>query len=118
MALKKMTRRRAPLDGSWFRTTARLQSIMRAACSYDDEMRWPSFVEDTIVPVWVRMEKYKAQETRQHPDGMIYGPVIKVGGFESPEIELFGSHHSAGLEYDSTLVRGNGDAVERKRGRS
>jgi hypothetical protein len=103
MALKKLTRRRCPLDGSWFRTTARLQSIMRAAAHYDDEMVWPKFVEDTIVPVWVRMEKYKAQETREHPDGMVYGPVIRVGTFESPELVMHGYHHAAGLYYDTRL---------------
>jgi hypothetical protein len=101
--LKKVNRRRAPLDGSWFRTKARLQSIMRAAARYDDELSWPGFVEDTIVPVWVRMERYHAQETRQHPDGMIFGPVIKVGVFDSPEIPMFGHHHAAGLYSDHAL---------------
>ena len=103
MALRKVTRRRAPLDGTWFRTSARLQSIMRAAARYDDEMNWPSFVEDTMVPVWVRMEKYKAAETREHPDGMIHGPVVKVGLLDSPELALHGNHHAAGLYADYTL---------------
>ncbi len=103
MSLVKIARRRVPLDGTWFRTKARLQSIMRAASRYDDEMWWPKFVEDTIVPVWVRMEKYKAMETREHPDGMIHGPVVKVGLEDSPELLLHGNHHAAGLYADHTL---------------
>ena len=103
MPLRKVTRRRAPLDGTWFRTKARLQSIMRAVSNYDDDISWSRFLEDTTVPIWVRMEKYKAAETREHPDGMIYGPVIKVGEFESPEITMFGHHHAAGLYNDYTL---------------
>ena len=46
MALRKVIRRRAPLDGQWFRTKASLQSIMRAASRYDDDCIWPKFVED------------------------------------------------------------------------
>jgi hypothetical protein len=103
MALRKVNRRRAPLDGTWFRTTARLQAIMRAVSHYEDDMKWPSFVEDTTVPIWVRMEKYKAMETREHPDGMIFGPVIKIGDFSSPEAKMHGHHHAAGLYTDYTL---------------
>lgn len=103
MALRKVIRRRVPLNGQWFRTKASLQSIMRAASRYDDDCIWPKFVEDTVVPVWVRMEKYKAMETREHPDGMIHGPVVKVGMLDSPELALHGNHHAAGLYADYTL---------------
>ena len=109
MALTKVTRHRCPLDGSWFKTTANLNSIMRAECLYDNRMDWPKFTEETRVPVYVRMEKYKAQKTRQRPDGMMYGPVIRVGTMDSPEVVMHGHHHAAGLTYDYKIDLGDPD---------
>ena len=72
MSLRKIERRRAPTD-RWFRTTAKLNSLLRAMSHYDDEAfestskRINDLINDTTVPVWVRMEKYKAMETKAHP---------------------------------------------------
>ena len=97
-------RRQAPLDGNVFRTTGRLNSILRAAVLYDDEKsQWPDWVNDTSVPCYVRMRLYKAQETKLHPDGMIYGPIVRVGSMASPEVDLCGFHHAAGLFQDRSL---------------
>ena len=103
MALTKIRRHRVPNDGTVIRTTASLNSIMRAVSRYDDDMEWPKFCNETSVPVYVRMELYKAQETRQRPDGMIYGPVVRVGAMDSPEVPMFGHHHAAGLFNDYNL---------------
>src|SRR5487761_2349520 len=111
MALTKIQRNRTPLDGSWFRTTANLNNILRAQSLYDDDMTWPKFVNDTTVPVWLSMRKYKAQETRENPDGMIHGPVMRLGTFDSPEVAMFGHHHAVGLFYDYHL---DGHSGERK----
>ena len=102
--LTLIRRREAPLDGSWFRTTGRLNSILRAAVLYDDDKsQWPSWVNDTVVPLFVRMALYKAQKTKLHPDGMIYGPIVRVGSMASPEVKLCGFHHAAGLIKDYNL---------------
>ena len=71
--LSKVTRRRTPLDGKWFRTEASLRWIIRAAAWYDDELVLPKFVEGPLVPSWVRVTKYKAIESKQHPDGKSTG---------------------------------------------
>jgi hypothetical protein len=76
---------------------------------YDDEAfestpkRICEVINETSVPIWVRMEQYKAQETRSHPDGMIWGPVIKIGTMHSPDVPMFGYHHACGLFRDGTL---------------
>jgi len=102
--LKCIQRRQAPLDGSPFLTTGNLNSILRYATNYDDDKaQWPDWVSDTSVSCYVRMRLYKAQETKLHPDGMIYGPVVRVGSMASPEVELHGSHHSVGLFQDRSL---------------
>lgn len=99
MALTKTRRFRAPIDGSTFRTMANLNSLLRMITRYEDEAAtWPKVCDDTTVPIFVRMHKYKAQETRETPDGMIYGPVVRIGSITSPEIEAFGHHWSAGLK--------------------
>lgn len=103
MALKHVRRSRVPLDGRWFRTTARLQSILRAAARYDDEMNWPSCVSETWVPVWVSMvECHDAQQTRQNASGLIYRPTVRIGDMNSPEVKL-GDGYAAGLDKDSHL---------------
>ena len=107
MSLRRIERRRCPHD-KFFRTTARLNSILRAMANYNDDkidLAKPIWdvINETTVPIWVRMEKYKAQETKRNPDGMIWGPVIRIGTMTSPEIPLFGYHHAAGLFYDYTL---------------
>lgn len=110
MALRHISRRRAPVDGTIFRTMARLNSIMGAACHHDDKYEWPPFVNDTMVPIFVRMETYKGGETRENPSGMTPGPVVRVGSMDSPEINLFGYHHAAGLFRDYRLDWRNGDS--------
>jgi hypothetical protein len=115
MALRKVTRRRCPTDGSWFRTEAHLDSILRSMSRdkrRSDDMEWPN-VGGVWVPIWARMEKYKAQETKAVPDGMIWGPIIKIGSWNSPEIRMFGHHHSCGLSTDWNLDQG--DAPDDKR---
>jgi hypothetical protein len=102
MALRHIPRHRMPVDGTWVRTEARLDGIIRCEAGYDDSLP-PESIRDSWVPIWVRMELYKAQETPKHPDGMIYGPVIKLGSLQSPEIPLFGHHCSAGLSRDGDL---------------
>src|SRR5260221_4595009 len=109
MALTKILRHRAPLDGSWFQTTANLNSILRAACLYDDDMTWPEMVDGVRVPVFVRMERYLAQVTPRRPDGMTFGPVIRVGTMDSPDTEMFGHHHACGLFNDNHLDRDDRD---------
>jgi hypothetical protein len=113
MALTKTHRRRAPLDGTWFQTTANLNSVLRAQSHYNDDMTWPSLADQCQVPAWLSMRLYKAQETRKNPSGMIYGPVMKLGTLESVEVEMFGYHHNAGLFYDYTLDMGNDDRPDR-----
>ncbi len=104
MALTKTRRHRAPLDGRTFVTRAKLQSVVRAAVHYDDDKFYgPEFLYDTFVPLFCRMEKYKAQVRPDRPDGMNYGPVARIGSMESPEIQLFGHHHAAGLSQDYHL---------------
>ena len=103
MALRHIARRRAPIDATWFRTEARLNGILRAKTGYDDNVDWPKFIDDTIVPLFVRMQKYKAEETKQNPDGMIFGPVVRIGSMESTKIEMFGHHHQSGLFKDYCL---------------
>jgi hypothetical protein len=101
--LTRIERRRCPHD-HWFQTTARLNSILRCMTHYDDESAtWPKALNEVTVPIWVRMEKYKAQETKRRPDGMTWGPVIKIGTQDSPEIQMFGHHHACGLFYDWRL---------------
>jgi hypothetical protein len=103
MALRHIRRSRVPLDGRWFRTEARLQSIMREAARYDDEMSWPGFVQDTWVPIWVRMEAHEGEKTPTNPEGTYYHPIVKVGCLSiSPEVKP-SSPHSAGLFKDSNL---------------
>jgi hypothetical protein len=103
MALEHVKRSRVPLDGRWFRTTAGLQSIMRAAARYDDEMNWPGFVENTRVPIWVRMVPHQGQPTPTNPEAIYHHPIVKVGEFQgSTEVEL-DSGYSAGLTRDSNL---------------
>lgn len=103
MALKHVKRSRVPLDGRWFRTTAGLQSILRDAARYDDEMSWPACVSETWVPVWVSMaECHDAQQTPQNPTGLIFRPTVRIGEFCSPEVKLsYG--YSAGLTRDANL---------------
>jgi len=103
MALRHIPRRRAPIDGTWFRTEARLNGILRAKSGYDDNVDWPKFVNDTTVPLFVRMEKYEAQETTKNPSGMIFGPVVRIGSMDSVEVEMFGHHYNAGLYRDHSL---------------
>lgn len=103
MALHKILRHRAPIDGSTFRTMGNLSGLLRVASKYDEDMHWPVVCNETRVPIFVRMVKYKAQETPVTPDGMIFGPVVKIGSTESPEIEMFGHHWSAGLTQDYHL---------------
>jgi hypothetical protein len=114
VALRKVTRFRAPIDGSWFRTQARLNGILRATTGYDDINVYPSWVDKTTVPIWVSMRPYKAQETRKNPSGMMFGPVVKVGATDAPEVEMFGHHWAAGLSYDDVL-RGDwgGESLDR-----
>ena len=102
MALRHIPRHRMPVDGTWVRTEARLDGIIRCEAGDDDSLP-PESIRDSWVPIWVRMELYKAQETPKHPDGMIYGPVVKIGSLQSPEITLFGHHYSAGLSRDGEL---------------
>jgi hypothetical protein len=103
MSLRRIERRRCPHD-RWFRTEANLNSILRSMTHHDDEeARWPKSLCETTVPIWVRMERYKAQETKRRPDGMTWGPVIKIGTLNSPEVPMFGYHHSCGLSYDYRL---------------
>lgn len=99
MSLKRIERRRCPHD-RWFRTEANLSSIMRAMSNYDDDMTWPKPINETTVPIWVRMERYEAQKTKRRPDGMTWGPAIKIGSQNSPEVVMHGYHHSCGLFYD------------------
>jgi hypothetical protein len=76
---------------------------MRDASRYDDEISWPGFVEDTMVPVWARMESHQGEKTPTNADGTYYHAVAKVGSLEfSPEVKLC-SPYSAGLLKDSTL---------------
>lgn len=103
MALTHQPRRFAPCDGTWFQSTAWLGHILRAASRHDDSMHWPKSMEDTRVPVWIKMEQYKAQETRENPSGMMFGPVVRIGTMQSPEIEMFGHHGAAGLFHDYRL---------------
>ena len=103
MALTKTTRRYCPNDGTPFRTTANLNSLMRSISHYNDDMSWPKEIEDVIVPVTIQMRLYKGGASRQRPDGMIYGPVVRIGTEDSPEIEMFGMHHAAGLTNDYKL---------------
>ena len=42
-------------------------------------------------------------ESRLVPDGMRWGPVVRVGTVESPEIEMCGEHHACGLTTDYGL---------------
>ena len=107
MSVRRIERRRVPLD-RWFRTTARLNSILRAMTNYnDDAIEMPKHISDvvneTTVPVWVRMEKYKAGASKKRPDGMRLGPVIRIGTMDSPEVVMHGYHHSCGLFHDYTL---------------
>jgi hypothetical protein len=107
VSLRRIERRRVPTD-RWFRTTAKLNSLFRAMSHYiDDRVELhPSIndvVNETSVPVWVRMEKYKAMETPSHPDGLIWGPVIKIGTFNSPDVAMFGYHNACGLFRDYTF---------------
>jgi hypothetical protein len=103
MSLKHIRRSRVPLDGTWFRTEGRLQSIMREAARYDDEMSWPSFVQDVWVPIWIRVELHPGEKTHTNPEGTYYHPIVKVGSFDlSPEVKL-STPYSAGLYKDSTL---------------
>jgi hypothetical protein len=64
---------------------------------------WPSKVNEITVPVYIRMATYKAGESKLVPDGMRCGPVVRIGTFDSPEIEMFGYHHCAGHTTDSDL---------------
>ena len=103
MALMKLVRHRAPVDGGTFRTMAQLDRILRVATDHDQEMRLPDVCDETKVPIYVRMVKYKAQKTPVTPDRMIYGPVVRIGSMDSPEIEMFGRHWAAGLTQDYHL---------------
>ena len=109
MALTRILRHRAPLDGSWFPTTASLNSLLRAVCLYDDDMTWPKMVDDVRVPVFVRMETYLAQVTPRRPDGMMFGPVVRIGTMDSPDAAMFGHHHACGLFNDYQLDRDDPD---------
>lgn len=76
MALTKTTRHRAPLDGTWFRTEAHLDSLLRSAAQREGGDTWDRYpslkiAETTWVPIWVRMELYEAQRTPNRPDGMM-----------------------------------------------
>jgi hypothetical protein len=42
-------------------------------------------------------------ETKAVPDGMIWGPIIKIGAWSSPEIKMFGHHHACNLNTDYAL---------------
>ena len=100
MGLKRIERRRCPHD-RWFKTEAKLNSLLRAMANYDDDKyTWPASFNETTVPIWVRMERYEAQKTLRRPDGMTWGPVIKIGSQNSPEVPMFGYHHNCGLFYD------------------
>ena len=117
MSLRKIERRRVPTD-RWFRTTAKLNSIIRAMSHYDEDAfesmpkRICDVINETSVPIWVRMEKYKAMETKAHPDGMIWGPVITIGTMNSPDVQMFGYHHNCGLFRDGTLDGHSSDERE------
>jgi hypothetical protein len=100
MSIRKVERRFAPTDGTMFRTLAHLDSIIRCEVGYDHDYAVPEFVKSTWVPVIVRMELYKAQETKENPSGMMFGPIVMVGCETSPEIKLFGHHYAAGLTTD------------------
>jgi hypothetical protein len=103
MSLRHIARRRAPLDGTWFRTEARLNGVLHSKTRWDNNVEYPSFVNDTIVPLFMKMVKYKAIETPLNPDGMIFGPVVRIGSMESPEFDMFGLHYNAGLFKDYSL---------------
>ena len=83
----------------------------------DDAIDLPKRISDvvneTTVPVWVRMEKYKSQVTRDRPDGMRMGPVIRIGTMDSPEVVMHGYHHNCGLFHDYTF---DGDPDTREDG--
>ena len=52
----------------------------------------------STVPIWVRMEKYKAGERqRLVPDGMRWGPVVRIGTYEFARVQMFGYHNACGL---------------------
>lgn len=76
---------------------------MRSATHYNDNIDWPPWINDVTVPIWVRMERYKAQETKRRLDGMTWGPIIKIGTQDSPEVNMCGMHHAAGLSTDYHL---------------
>jgi hypothetical protein len=108
MSLTKTIRRRAPIDGSWFKTTANLDNLLRIAAIHEgkwqeEDMKWPVITGKLHVPVWIRMHLYEGGKCKENPTGMLYGPVVKIGTVDAPELEFYGHHHNAGLEYDSDI---------------
>jgi hypothetical protein len=68
-----------PWTGPGSGPEARLDGSIRCETGYDDSQP-PESIRDSWVPIWVRMELYKGQETPKDPDGTIYGPIAASTG--------------------------------------
>ena len=118
MSLRRIERRRVPLD-RWFRTTARLNSILRAMANYNDDA-----IE---LPKPHQRRGQRDDGARLGPHGEVQGagrrgsgrtacgmgPVIRIGTMDSPEVVMHGYHHYCGLFHDYTL---DGDPDDREDG--
>jgi hypothetical protein len=104
VSLVKLSKKRCPLDENRvFVSMGNLNSLLRVMSHYSDECVWPSDVNKIDVPVFVRMVRYKAGESRLVPDGMRWGPMVRVGSVESHEINMCGYHYAAGIATDMGL---------------
>lgn len=111
--LKHFHRHRMPTDGTWVRTEAGLNGIVR------DINRWggdrfreeddPDYrplhtkLEGVWVPVWVKLEPHKGQATPQNPEATYYHPIVKIGNVKSTQEIKLSSCYAAGLGQDCGL---------------
>lgn len=102
--LKCYPRRRMPTDGTWVKTEASLDGIVRHLnrhASEEDRRGLPMQLEGVWVPIWVKLVPHKGQATPQNPEAIYYHPIIRIHeGTE--EIELW-SEYVAGLSRDGRL---------------
>jgi hypothetical protein len=104
VSLVNLNKKRCPLDENRvFVTTGNLNSVLRVISNYNNDCTWPSVRDRIEVPLFVRMIRYKAGESRLVPDGIRWGPMVRVGSSESPEINMCGYHYAAGISTDFGL---------------
>lgn len=104
--LKHFHRHRMPTDGSWVRTEAGLDSIVRETqrnMSDADYHSLPVCLEGAWVPIWVKLVPHQGEATPQNEAGTYYHPIVRVGHAGcTKEIEMW-SCYAAGLNQDGTL---------------